>query len=98
MRDLGLENVHFKIFDGSYGWSEFAPYRSIVVTAAVPEVPGPLVDQLEEDGRLVLPLGGDGAKAGQTLVRVRKKKGTVVEENHGPCRFVPLVGRFGWSS
>jgi protein-L-isoaspartate(D-aspartate) O-methyltransferase len=98
VRELGLENVHFKIFDGSYGWSEFAPYRAIVVTAAVPEVPSPLVDQLDEGGRLVLPLGGNGPGDDQILVRVRKERGGTVEETHGRCRFVPLVGRFGWVS
>jgi protein-L-isoaspartate(D-aspartate) O-methyltransferase len=95
VRDLGLENIHFKIFDGSYGWSEFAPYRAILVTAASPEVPAPLFEQLEEGGRLVLPLGTAGEEE-QTLVRVVKLAGRPVREEHGECRFVPLVGRFGW--
>jgi protein-L-isoaspartate(D-aspartate) O-methyltransferase len=95
IRSLDIENVHFKIFDGSYGWSEFAPYRAIVVTAAVPEVPAPLFDQLEEGGRLVVPIG-NGTKDDQTLVRVFKRGGRLVQEEHGPCRFVPLVGKFGW--
>ncbi len=100
VRAAGIENVHFKIFDGGYGWSEFAPYRAIVVTAAAPEVPEPLVEQLEEGGRLVLPLGGSGAAEGngeeQTLVRAIRRGGETVREEHGRCRFVPLVGRFGW--
>jgi protein-L-isoaspartate(D-aspartate) O-methyltransferase len=102
VRDLGIENVHFKIFDGSYGWSEFAPYRAIVVTAAAPEIPAPLLEQLEEGGRLVLPIGANGAAAGeavdQTLVRVVKAAGGVRLEEHGPCRFVPLLGKFGWTA
>ncbi len=101
VRAAGIENVHFKIFDGSYGWSEFAPYRAIVVTAAAPDVPEPLLEQLEDGGRLVLPLGGSGGGEAsgedQTLVRVIRRAGEVVREDHGPCRFVPLVGRFGWS-
>jgi protein-L-isoaspartate(D-aspartate) O-methyltransferase len=95
IRALDIENVHFKIFDGSYGWSEFAPYRAIVVTAAVPEVPAPLVEQLEEGGKLVMPLvNGEGSDE-QTLVRVIKRRSGLLTEKHGPCRFVPLVGKYG---
>jgi protein-L-isoaspartate(D-aspartate) O-methyltransferase len=102
VRELRIENIHFKIFDGSYGWSEFAPYRAIVVTAAAPEVPAPLLEQLEEGGRLVLPLGTTGAAAGdsadQTLVRVVKEASGIRREDHGSCRFVPLLGKFGWTA
>lgn len=98
VRELGLENIHFKIFDGTYGWSEFAPYRAIVVTAASPEVPGPLFDQLEEGGRIVIPLGSSRDLGEQELVSVVKREGKPVREKHGKCRFVPLVGRFGWTS
>jgi len=102
VRGLRIENVHFKIFDGSYGWSEFAPYRAIVVTAAAPEVPAPLLDQLEEGGRLVLPIAAKGAGAGdagdQTLMRVVKDASGIRREEHGPCRFVPLLGKFGWTA
>jgi len=102
VRALGIENVHFKIFDGSYGWSEFAPYRAVVVTAAAPDVPAPLLEQLEEGGRLVLPLvtkgraGRDAAE--QTLVRVVNDSTGFRREEHGPCRFVPLLGKFGWTA
>jgi protein-L-isoaspartate(D-aspartate) O-methyltransferase len=96
LRELGIENVHFKIFDGSYGWSEFAPYRAIVVTAAVPDIPAPLIEQLEEQGRLVAPLGYDPEQQDQTLVRIVKHAGSTAREEHGACRFVPLLGKFGW--
>lgn len=96
VRGLGLQNVHFKIFDGSYGWSEFAPYAAIVVAAAAAEPPAPLVEQLDEGGRLVLPLAEPSAPEEQTLVRVLKRNGRPIVEKHGPCRFVPLVGKFGW--
>lgn len=98
MRELGIENVHFKIFDGSYGWSEFAPYRAVVVTAAAPELAAPWVEQLDEGGRLVLPLAAaanDGEP--QILLKVEKRAGRLLREEHGNCRFVPLVGKFGWS-
>ena len=97
VRRLGIENVHFKIFDGSYGWSEFAPYKAIIVTAAAPDVPAPLLEQLEEGGRLVLPMSAaDGDD--QTLTRVTKAAAGTRREEFGPCRFVPLVGKYGWTS
>ncbi|HJQ96825.1 MAG TPA: protein-L-isoaspartate(D-aspartate) O-methyltransferase [Candidatus Polarisedimenticolaceae bacterium] len=101
VRALGIENVHFKIFDGSYGWSEFAPYKAVVVTAAAIEVPAPLLDQLEEGGKLVIPIAKSPEQADpedQKLVRVVKTATGTRREDHGPCRFVPLVGKFGWES
>lgn len=98
VRELGLENIHFKIFDGTYGWSEFAPYRAIVVTAASPDVPSPLFDQLEEGGRMVIPLGGLREQGEQDLVSLVKREGKPVREDHGKCRFVPLLGKFGWTT
>jgi len=95
LRESGIQNVHLKIFDGSYGWSEFAPYPAILVTAAVPEVPGPLIDQLAEGGRLVLPLAAGGGRDEQVLTRLIKRDGELHREQHGGCRFVPLVGKFG---
>jgi len=96
LRGLSIENVHLKIFDGSYGWSEFAPYRAIVVTAAAPDVPRPLLDQLAEGGRLVLPIGESQGANEQTLVRVTRRGSEFLRENAGSCRFVPLVGKFGF--
>lgn len=98
LRDLQLENVHFKVFDGSYGWGEFAPYRAILVTAAAPEVPSPLLEQLEPEGRLVVPLSRVGKPLGgdQILMRYRRRDGRWAGEEHGTCSFVPLMGRYGW--
>jgi protein-L-isoaspartate(D-aspartate) O-methyltransferase len=95
-RELGLENVHFKIFDGSYGWSEFAPYRAILVTASSPDLPRPLFDQLEPGGRLILPIGRSSGDEEQKLVRFVRRGDRPIREEHGTCRFVPLVGKFGW--
>ena len=99
VRALGIENVHFKIFDGGYGWSEFAPYKAVIVAAAAPEIPTPLIDQLEEGGKLIVPLADErpSAQRNQKLVRVIKRESGNVTEDHGPCRFVPLTGKFGWS-
>jgi protein-L-isoaspartate(D-aspartate) O-methyltransferase len=97
LRELGIDNVHFKIFDGSYGWSEFCPYDAILVTAAVPEVPAPLIAQLRDGGRMVLPLAGPAGRQEQVLTRIVKHGERLEREEHGACRFVPLVGRFGWS-
>lgn len=99
VREIGIENVHFKIFDGSYGWGEFAPYRGIVVTASAPEVPRPFLEQLDDGGRLVLPLATGPSQAGeaeQVLSRFIRRGSGFERESLGPCKFVPLVGRFGW--
>ena len=95
LRSLGIENVHFKVFDGTYGWSEFGPYTGILVTAGSPEVPTPLLDQLAEGGVLVVPVGEQGAQVLRRIRRVRAQE--FAEEDHGMVSFVPLVGRFGFS-
>jgi protein-L-isoaspartate(D-aspartate) O-methyltransferase len=98
LRDLGIENVHTKIFDGSYGWSEFAPFRGIVVTAAAPEVPKPLLEQLDQGGILVVPIGSAEGSAPQTLTTFKRDGSEWTRAEHGPCRFVPLVGKYGWQT
>ena len=91
---LGIRNVSIKVFDGSYGWSEHAPYDAIVVAAAAPEVPEPLVAQLKPGGRLVVPVG---ARERQRLLLVRRlPSGRTRTEDAGEVAFVPLVGRFGF--
>jgi len=98
MRTAGFENVHFKVFDGTYGWSEFAPYEAIVVTAGSPDLPRPLFEQLAEGGRLIIPVGRSSDDREQELVRFIKQGGQPKREVHCACRFVPLVGRYGWES
>lgn len=80
--------------DGTNGLPEQAPYDRIIVTAAAPTVPDPLVDQLRDDGVLVIPIGGFD---NQTLIRVTRKGCSFVEEEFGPVRFVPLIGKYGYS-
>jgi protein-L-isoaspartate(D-aspartate) O-methyltransferase len=95
LKALGVANVSVKVFDGSYGWSEHAPYDAILVAAAAPEVPDPLVAQLAVGGRLVIPVGSAGR---QRLLVVRKlPNGRTRTEDAGEVAYVPLVGRFGFA-
>jgi protein-L-isoaspartate(D-aspartate) O-methyltransferase len=80
--------------DGSLGCLEKAPYDRVLVTAAAPDIPEPLIEQLKNGGILVIPVGG--IHFYQTLVRVRKKDGKVLEENLGGVAFVPLIGKHGF--
>jgi len=80
--------------DGSLGYAEMAPYDRILVTAAAPDVPKPLIEQLKKGGVLVLPVGG--VYLYQTLLRIRKRDGKITEENLGGVAFVPLTGRHGY--
>lgn len=91
--DLGIHNVQVHIGDGSLGLPEFAPYAAIMVTAAAPHVPPALFSQLEEDGRLVIPVGGRGS---QYLERWRRKGSDFKQELVIPVAFVPLLGEQGW--
>ncbi len=92
-RLCGYENITFLVGDGTEGWPEAAPYDGIIVTAGAPGVPENLVEQLHIGGKLVIPVGD---RFSQTLKRViRTETGTKVE-NHTGCRFVDLVGKFGW--
>jgi protein-L-isoaspartate(D-aspartate) O-methyltransferase len=86
---LGYAQIRVKAGDGYLGWPEEAPFDAILVTAAAPAVPAALAAQLKEGGRLVIPLGA--AYGYQTLVRLRKLKGELKEEEQLPVRFVPLI-------
>jgi protein-L-isoaspartate(D-aspartate) O-methyltransferase len=91
---LHIHNVSIRIGDGTQGWKEHSPYDGILVTAGAPDVPQPLVEQLKEGGRLVIPIGDRYA---QTLWKIRKIQGELKWEDLGGCRFVDLVGTYGWS-
>ena len=90
---LGYSNVRVEEGDGSLGIPSSAPFDAILVSAAAPAVPQPLVDQLADGGRLVIPVGETDH---QHLLRIVKEGNHTKEQNLFPCRFVPLVGRFGW--
>lgn len=98
IRELGYDNVHVQHGDGTLGWTEHAPYDAIAVAAGGPRPPQPLLDQLAEDGRLVIPVGSSPRL--QELVRIRRTgpgPKDFTEENLGGVRFVPLVGKAGWT-
>jgi len=93
LAQLGYKNVHVHTGDGTLGLPELAPFDGIVVTAAAPRVPPPLVEQLAEGGRLVIPVGQSDQ---QELLQVRKTGDRTISRVLHYCRFVPLVGRYGW--
>lgn len=91
---LGFYNTHVHCADGSLGWPEAAPYNGIVVTAAAASVPGPLLEQLAEGGRMVIPVG---SYHGQILQLWTRLGGKLDYEDMLPVSFVPLRGKLGWS-
>jgi len=93
LKNLGANNVYVYVGDGSKGWPEEAPYDGIIVTAAAPQVPKPLLEQLVDGGRLVLPVGGRGNQFLERWVRHGSK---YVREEIAPVAFVPLFGEHGW--
>ena len=93
LADLGYNNIMFKAFDGTLGWKEYEPYDAIMVTAGAPKIPEPLLDQLADGGRLIIPVGN---RFSQELIKVTRKKGNIIQKNFGGCRFVDLLGVHGW--
>lgn len=93
LRESGVDNVRFRTGDGSTGIPDEAPFDRIIVTAAAPGVPPPLFEQLSEGGIIVIPIGG---RWEQDLVRVTKESGKERKDFLGGCRFVPLIGEFGF--
>ena len=89
----GIRNVTVLVGDGTLGWRPFAPYDAILVAAASPEIPAPLVEQLAPGGRMVIPLGD---RATQTLTLVRREGDQLRTTTVADVRFVPLLGEFGF--
>ena len=92
IRKLKIYNASVKVFDGTYGWSDQAPFDRIIVAAAAPAVPEPLVQQLARTGKMVIPIGTGKS---QRLARVTRVGTGVQIEDLGQAEFVPLIGRFG---
>ncbi len=93
LRSLGYSNVQIRVGDGTLGWPEEHPFDRILVSAAAEQAPAPLLDQLAEGGRLVIPIGSPLA---QTLAVVERLKGKFQTRQVCGCVFVPLIGAHGW--
>jgi protein-L-isoaspartate(D-aspartate) O-methyltransferase len=92
--DLRFSNIALLVGDGTIGWSKYAPYDAILVTAASPGAPQALLDQLAEGGRMIIPVGDRNE---QTLAMFEKTPEGIRREDLTACTFVPLLGRFGWA-
>lgn len=93
LQELGYSNIMFKSYDGTLGWEEFAPYDAIIITAGAPSVPEPLLGQLAEGGRMIVPVGG---RFSQELIKITRSKDIFERKSLGGCRFVDLIGVHGW--
>ena len=91
---LGYTGFHIRVGDGTLGWPEEAPFKGIMVTAGAPDIPQPLKEQLADGGRMVIPVGD---RFSQELLVVERKGDEFLIENLGGCRFVSLIGKYGWN-
>ena len=94
IRRVDARNISLLLGDGTFGWREYAPYDVILVSAAAPDVPRPLFEQLAEGGRILIPLGG---REDQMLTVATRRGDTLQRRDITPVRFVPLVGAYGWA-
>jgi len=104
---LGYKNIIIKVGDGTLGWTDFSmngnvqskdkevdiKFDAIIVSAAAPEMPQKLIEQLADNGRMVIPYGKHFS---QDLLRISKRNNKIKRENFGGCMFVPLIGHYGW--
>jgi protein-L-isoaspartate(D-aspartate) O-methyltransferase len=95
LEDLGIKNARVHVGDGTLGLAAFQPYDAIIVTAAAPRVPMPLIEQLKDNGRLVIPVGERGF---QIIKLIEKKLDKIIESEKCGCVFVPLIGEKGWKN
>ncbi|MDI6752380.1 MAG: protein-L-isoaspartate(D-aspartate) O-methyltransferase [bacterium] len=94
LKELGITNVHINVGDGSLGLPKDAPFDRIIVTAGSPDIPLPLIEQLEIGGIIVIPVGN---RYMQELIVAKKKENELIKKQQEGCIFVPLLGRYGWS-
>jgi protein-L-isoaspartate(D-aspartate) O-methyltransferase len=94
LAELGYTNIEVHLAERTIGWRKGAPYQAIVVTAGAPRVPQELLDQLAEGGRLLIPIG---SRYEQELIKIVRRKGELLSQDLGPCRWVPLIGEGAWS-
>ena len=95
LQDMGYANTEVCVADGTLGWPERAPYDAIVVSAAAPRIPQPLLDQLADGGRMVIPVGD---MRGQNLVLAERKGRALTTRSICGCVFVRLIGKEGWKA
>jgi protein-L-isoaspartate(D-aspartate) O-methyltransferase len=96
LESLNYYNVVLRVGDGTYGWREESPFDAILVTAGSPSIPRTLVEQLAIGGRLVIPVGGRYSQSLVKLTRLSENPDDVKKEDLGGCRFVNLIGEYGW--
>lgn len=89
LKETGYSNIHLKLGDGYAGWPEFAPFDKILVTAAIDSIPPPLLEQLKEGGKMIIPVGP--SFSGQNLILIEKKGNKIKKTNVLPVRFVPFT-------
>lgn len=95
LNSIGIENVIVIEGDGTLGYPDNAPYDGIIITAATPKIPQPLIEQLADGGTLVAPVGGRDI---QDLITIHKQGLSIIQESRGGVRFVPLIGQHGWEN
>ena len=93
LKRLNFHNINLMVGDGSIGWPDYAPYNGIIVTAGAPDIPDALIQQLADNGKLVIPVGDEFS---QILNLVKKHKGRIYRKEFFGCTFVPLIGKGGW--
>lgn len=93
LRRNNYDNIFIHVGDGTLGWPEHGPYDGIIVTAGSPGIPSPLVEQLAEGGRLVIPAGSGYS---QRLLTLTRRGDEIIQRDEGGCVFVPLIGEYGW--
>ena len=93
LNSLMYENIIFKVFDGTYGWRDQSPFDAILISAATPNIPTALIEQLADKGRLVAPVG---SRESQKLTVLNKIGNRLVSREKESCKFVPLIGKFAW--
>ena len=93
LNSLGYASIVFKVFDGTYGWRDQSPFDAILISAATPNIPTALIEQLADKGRLVAPVG---SRESQKLTVLNKVGNRLVSREKESCKFVPLIGKFAW--
>ena len=94
LEELGYQNIHYRIGDGSLGWKEHAPYDRIIVTAAASTVPNELIQQLDINGRMIIPVGNRGLQ--DLMLITKNQEGNVHYEYLDKVVFVEMKGKYGW--